>query len=494
MTRINLNVLICKLLKAQIILLFFSLPSNADSATQLSPQDVVNILFHKSLKKEDLITNYRIAEALESQASGVYDPYATVDLGYTLDAMESLNGLSNEEDRTLILALKLGKVFSSGTNFSFTFQRTHQDSLLGSFSQNLRPPVQFQNTLRLELEQPLWNNAWGVNTQRQVQRAKFELKKAKMDQLEEIENLALTSLRLYWDTYVAKESLNSARSAREKYKYLGEIVRRKQRVNLISPGEYNQVLAESAVQEQLVKEASAEYLRLSEVLYATLYDEDKNFDDIEFVIKDLIPPLPKVEALNIASLRAHRKNEVASEISQSELAEARNASRPILNLVARTQISGVEQQESEAVSDMLSGAHPEYYIGLNLQTTLSGVQSQGKVEEKELRRLLAQSQIRQSALELGRQERHLARLAQATHQVAEIASETYVYRKKAVDEQERGFIQGRFALSQLTRSFVDLFQAETRKIRAVGNYHMALHEWAASRDELFRGETNEKNE
>jgi hypothetical protein len=97
-------------------------------------------------------------------------------------------------------------------------------------------------------------------------------------------------------------------------------------------------------------------------------------------------------------------------------------------------------------------------------------------------------------LELGRQERHLARLAQATHQVAEIASETYVYRKKAVDEQERGFIQGRFALSQLTRSFVDLFQAETRKIRAVGNYHMALHEWAASRDELFRGETNEKNE
>ena len=69
--------------------------------------------------------------------------------------------------------------------------------------------------------------------------------------------------------------------------------------------------------------------------------------------------------------------------------------------------------------------------------------------------------------------------------IAESSVQSLSHRSKAAKEVERSFRQGRIDINFLIQTFNSLSDAETKKIRAVGAYHMALNRLAALRDELI---------
>ena len=59
------------------------------------------------------------------------------------------------------------------------------------------------------------------------------------------------------------------------------------------------------------------------------------------------------------------------------------------------------------------------------------------------------------------------------------------YREKAIQELTKSYNQGRTDIAILIDSMNKYFTSEVEYVRSIGNYQIALNEWAATRDELI---------
>ncbi len=449
---------------------------------ELSPQIIIDRILEKDPQAHLILYRFEKEKIAEYQVRSKFDFTLSAKTNYEFDRADTISGQGNVEDKIWKNTLSLNKKISTGSNFILEYEQLSQKSILGAYSPASQNSTANQDLIKFKFEQDLFNNYFGASDRKNIEITMKKIAIAELSRDEEFEKLVLTGLSMFWRSYVAKAAFKEALATCEKYKNLLAFVQKKARLNFTTPGELAQVEAEYLLQEQKMKAASLDYLKEADELLSTL--EIKTDEDIDFKVSEILPAVPVVDSIDISKLREMQAVSEKLQVSNMDLAKAIPDGLPVLTLVAGGFFSGVDASSSKAVSEMLSANKPDYYVGLNFQTTINSQMLKG---EKLNRQIAVWQNEKEKALkekELINKSKHLARLIEINYQLAKASIKTVDFREKSLKEQEIGFQQGRLDLNNLIRAHNDFFQAQLQKIKSIGEYHKSLNELAAFEDKL----------
>ncbi|NJL24135.1 MAG: hypothetical protein HC902_02455, partial [Calothrix sp. SM1_5_4] len=137
-------------------------------------------------------------------------------------------------------------------------------------------------------------------------------------------------------------------------------------------------------------------------------------------------------------------------------------------------------------SEFVSGNKPTYFVGLEFSTALDSSAKRAADAESRVKVAKSSNDLQSVRLDLEKNIALIERKMEAAFVVATGAIEAEKFRSRTVREQEVEYRQGRLALRDLLQTYRLYFDAQSRKVRAIGDYHIALNELAAERDELVK--------
>jgi outer membrane protein TolC len=452
---------------------------------RVSPQDVVDWVLANGLQAKaiELAAN---AEGLAvERALGDFDWGLNLSAGYEYNEGQSLNPGSNPLDRTSTFGLGVARRFTTGTRLSVVYSGLMQNSTLSSFTQSSRKPDIAQDFVQAEVRQSLVANAFGFADRLAVAVAQANVDRARLTRDEDLEALVLSVMQAYWQAYIAQEQLKSNLQARTKYEQLVANVRRKSGFNLSQPGELPRSEAELQSATARVKASSAAFLNSVDALVTVLKVQVKPGQDLEFAIPDQVPDLPRLGEKDVEKLRAIRSLRAQLQNAERNVDFVVANSRSTVDLVARAKSTGVADLPADSRAEMFSGRYPTFFLGVEARMAIdsSAVRAAraGARYQADAAKLSLESQIDLIKAQLRQTESQLAAdFANARSSIA-----TVELRERVVREFEASYRQGRTPLSELIRSYNELFAAQLERARSIGTYHISLNQMAALRDELI---------
>lgn len=456
-------------------------PLSASAALKLTPQDVADHVLSKSRRaKIEELTAQKSYITLQN-ALGTYDLKFHFTPSYEMNEAENLQLMGNLRERTQTIFTSISKQFPTGTNLAFEFTNIQQSAVLRPNSPG-SPNISLHSA-QVIFRQSIWQNAFGYADRLAEEIGRGTVEAALETRDQNLQTVLLDALRLYWNTYVAERQLKDNIAAREKYELLIQTVRRKAGFNLQVPGELPRLQAELQGVEQKVKRSSANYLNSLQELLTFLQHEAS--EPVEIAAPLEIPPIPKLAAKDIESLRSVRIAEKNLENARKTLWQAKSRNHPKLDLVLKAKATGVDNEAGASFAEMQAATKPYYYIGLQFETPFWGSEKKrGEIANAEVGLQLAEVEYlmkkEEARNQLAAKEREVASL----HAIAKSAVETVSYRERVVRDLERAYNQGRQSLVELIRAYNELFAAQQERADAIGKYHIALNELAAVRDEL----------
>jgi outer membrane protein TolC len=439
-----------------------------------------------SLKETDLkYEQYRLAPYL---VYGNYEWKWSVETGLQVDKTESLSLIGDyrfERHRTVA---NVTKSLLTGTNLIFDFARTSQkrdgDSLTNPTTNTARDLT--LDSWGIAIEQSLWGNSFGSGDRARVQAAESLYKSQALLRSNEIQNLVLQGLRLYWDAYVAHENFKESINARDRYQKLVGNIKKKNSLGYTLPGELNQVQAEFEVREYSIKTTFNEQLRLMETLIT--YLNLPQTIEVEFEIPKTIPPIPQLSPKMAQETRLLKSQELKIQSVQEELNYVDSKNMPDLNLVARLSATGVDESSNESLSELTRGNHPNAYLGLKLSHFFGSDVRREEMLNKKASLEFEKIRQQRNYLEFGDRQKQSQRRVEVAYQLLESIKRQKIFRDKALAELNRSYSQGRTDIRNLIEAMNALNSTELAHSRAIGDYFIALNEWSALRDELIEDE------
>jgi outer membrane protein TolC len=460
--------------------LFCAVPAQA--VLKLTPQSVVDLALKQGLDVKNTELTAQLSYYGLSQALGAYDFNIDIEPGYTYNEAENLTESNDAIDKTFNLDVILQKRFITGTTLSVQYMNTRQSATFNSFQTTTRLPTSNLNSLQLGLRQNLLNNSFGYSERLALEAAHAAVDSALENREESLEVTLLNVMTLYWNAYISEQSFQENLSAREKYAELIRNVRRKAGFNLSAPGELPRLEAEQEATESRVKSSSAKYLNAVQALLTELRLETK--EQIVLDVPVELPPVPQLVPKSTDDLRIVHINKTNLDVADKTLSSVRSKTLPVLDLIATATTTGVDPNNSEAVSEMAGTTKPTYYIGLQFTTPISSTAYRGQVADATVRKSIAENNYL-AAVDTAKQTLDsTARQVLAQYSVAKLSGDVVDRRERVVRELEVAYRQGRQPLVELIRSYNDLFSAQLDRATAVGQYHIGLNQLAAARDEL----------
>lgn len=463
----------------------FVLPLQAVEKVKLTPQEVAERIIKDS--KEAKLVNLQTEQQQfpVKQARAVHEWHLQAQTNYKSDQAEKLSGLGNERDQTLDTSLGVTRRFGLGTELTFAAGRISQKSDLSTFSKSIsQMPNQVQDTITLQLAQPLLRN-WGGKADRlQIQEQEEVYSSKLLDRLENLEDLLMSAMQLYWETYVNQENLKESTQSREAYEKLVQTVKHKTSLGYGNPGELTQVQAELEARNQQVKIRSSNYVGALDALLTRL--EMPPGSEIEFTVPEQLPVVPELPKIEIDKLRKVVSLKTQINAADLGLGSKESLAMPDLKLSAQAASTGIDEKPEYSLSELASGTHPTYFVGLMFEKTLG---SNIKIEEITQQKLIKTSlevNLKKAQDDLAIEEANQRRKVQALYASAKSALAQKELRAKAVQEIQRGYSQGRSQINDLITAMNAFFAAQTNATKTIGDYHIALNEWAALRDELIK--------
>lgn len=462
-------------------------PQAALAKISLSPQNVVDRILQKNPDARLAELNAQTAFAKYSQSLGVYDLKLLGSVKWTRDRAQGLppSPYESTEDKTVYYNLGVEKYFSTGTGVNLSYEETQLESRLstGGITAGLLPRYA-SNVFGLALRQSLVKDSFGYASRLLIDINQAAVENAKNSRDEDLEKVLLDSMSSYWDAFSAQEALKYALQSREKYQKLVNSTRSKARYNLNEPGQLSRLEAELEVADQKVKSASYSYLVLSENLLQKL--KFPMTEEIEFVIENRIPPLPKLEDKDLDSLRPMQISKSDLEQKKKDLSRVHNLTLPQVDLVGGVKSVGVDRNRTDSFSEMTAGNHPIYYVGVEVSYALDSELNRGNLAQAKVNRQIAEANYEKTIDSMNALMDWDEKNVTLKYQLAKSGEALVDLRGKVVREMEAAYRQGRQPLVELIRSYNDLIAAQQDFARAMGQYHIALNQWAATRDELVK--------
>jgi outer membrane protein TolC len=453
------------------------------SVYSLSPQKVVEKILADGNRVKQAELQAAISGLSFEKALGDFDWQLSGGLNFNYDGTQ-VSSQTNLNDRTTTFVGGLSKKFQTGTQVGLEYTSLIQNSALSSYSQTLRKPDSAQDILSATIRQPLLQNAFGFADRLKLEIGKISASGARWERDEGLETVVLQAMQLYWNAYIAQEQLRSNISAREKYLQLVSSLRRKAGFNLSQPGELSRVEAELQNAESRVKSSSTVYLSAIDELFTTLKLGIPS--EVKFDIPEEIPALPKIEKVDIKTLRSMRLFEMKKQVAEQSRDAVFSGSRPALDLVAKAKSVGSEEFPVDARAEMFSGSKPNYYVGLEFRTSIDSSALRASRAEAEFRYRLEALASEIGAEQIELQIRSNDNNVTSQFAVATSAVSAVGFRDRVVREMESSYRQGRTPLIELIRAYNEMFVAQLDRARAVGSYHIVLNQLAATVDQLIR--------
>lgn len=453
-------------------------------ALNLSQQDVASLVLKQGPKVKEVNLKYQQYGLAPVQSHSAYDWKLTAETGYEYDKTENLSFSGYSKYERLKNKLNLSKALLTGTNLSLDLARTAQKADVTTASTSTTAASLLTlDSLTFTVEQALWNNSFGRSDRAAIRKADLDYKALSTLRVNELEDVVLETLRAFWNAYVTQENFKESLASRERYEKLVSAVKRKNAVGYTSPGELAQVQAEYESRIQTVKTASIEYLKATDLLL-TLLDLPSG-SEINFIVPTEIPSVPKLNSYKLDELRAIRSQNLKVTAAEDAVTSAQSKNHPTLNLVAKAGATGMSDTGDASYSELASGSRPLYYAGLKFQYNFgSGVQDEDYIN-KRLALDQEQTKLHRMRQEETNKELESERKVNAAYVIAMSAKVQKGLREKAMQELNRSFNQGRTDISALIDSMNKFFASEIQYVRAIGDYQIALNEWASTRDELI---------
>lgn len=465
-----------------IIGLFLSLNLYASQPATLviKQQDVANMVLNKSLKSNEINLRYELEVIKPYLAAVPYDWTLTAESGIERDRSKSYSIITSPDYERYKTSISLQKNLLTGTQLNFELSRNSQKQMLNATS---APPLTLDN-FGMSIQQSLWRNSFGNADRSGISSVELENKATSLLRVNELEELVLEALRLFWNTYVAQESFKESLAAKERYEKLVAAVKRKSGFGYSSPGELPQVLAEYEVRIQNVKTAGDEYLKNLENLTTLLNLEPKI--DIQLQISEDIPIPPSFIKSNLDERRIIRSQTLKTQSAEEAYHTSVWKQKPLLDLVGKYYSTGLADKTQDSTAELLSESANKYYLGLKFQTTFgSNIQEQDVLNKRSALEL-EKIKLSRGRNEVADKDLQTERRVTTTYNVALSTKEQLIHRDRATQDLAKSYQQGRTDIGVYIEALNKYFTAQVSFIRAIGDYQISLNELAAQRDELVR--------
>lgn len=473
------------------MLLFLFLPfiGSAQAAEiRIDPQYVVSRILGEGYVSKTIDLTAQRAFTAYYKTYGLYDWTVNGSAGFEDSRIQSLSGGGNLRDKSTIWSAALSKRIPTGTTFDIDFTRTQQNSTFRPTSTTTRPGYVVYDVAGITVTQDLLGNFFGIAERKNLRVAEQQVEAAALLKKEQQEQLVLDALKLFWDTYVAKESLREAVFQRDKYEALVKEIQGRSRVGFGAPGDLPKARAEFGAQVRNVKSSSYSYLEnLDRLLTAMRLGESERRGELYFEVREDLPEQPSLAIPPVDELRAVRVNQ--SRYESAELAKRSadlSADWPELFLEGKAGYTGLESTQGKAFASMTSGNHPVYSVTLNLNYRFFSAQNKsvkndaGVNFEQAFNDLLAEKDEQRRLITAAMEK------VRFTHVAAVSAIDETRQWELAVKEQEKSYRQGRLDFSQLIQDYNSYYRSRANRIRAIGDYQIALHAYAAAIDQLVK--------
>lgn len=453
----------------------------------LSQKSVAELVLKQGPKTQEVNLKYQQFRLAPAIALSAYDWKLGAETGYQYDKsiglLQSSTAPTNNKYESYLTTLTLQKPFTSGTLLGVELKRTSQKAEGDGLSAT--PPIaqQTADSAGLTLEQSLLGNFFGAADRGTVNAAELTFEANNVARADELEGVVLDAIRQFWNAYVAQENFKEAVNSRDRYQKLVDAVKRKTSLGYSNPGDLPQVQAEFETREQKVKTASTDYIAAVENL-VTLLALDPG-TEVKFDVPKTIPAVPKLVEKKVEDLRAIRSQKLKVDAAKESLSAANSSSYPTLNLVGKAYTTGQDENSDGSYSEMVGGTKPRYYVGLRFAYNFGSDIQNETVLNKKMAKDLEETVLKRQLAESGNLEAQAQRKVQETYAIALSTEKQKGFREKASQELNRSYNQGRTDISVLITAMNNFFDSEVQYSQAVGNYAIALNEWAAARDELI---------
>ncbi|MDG0817998.1 TolC family protein [Bdellovibrio svalbardensis] len=453
----------------------------------LTQKLVAELALSQGYRTKEVNLQYQTFRLNVAQTMSAYDWIVTAETGYQYEKPAGLlsSGTSQLDNKyqQYKTSIALNKPFTTGTLLGVQINRLSQQADLDPVITNPPPTNQTTDSVGIILEQSLWQNFFGTADRATVNSANYTYTAQEILRANDLEDVVLEAIRQYWTTFAAQENFKEAIVSRDRYKKLVDAVKRKTSLGYSNPGDLPQAQAEFETREQAVKTASTSYLNNLTTLITLL-----NLDpaaNIKFEATTLLPNVPKLPAKNIEDLRTIRSQKLKVAAANENLDASKSKSHPTLNLVGQAVSEGWGEGSQDSYSQVVSSNRPKYYIGLKFKYNFGSDVQNEDIINKKINKDLEETRLSLSTLNAQDLQNQAERRVQETYALALSAEKQKTFREKAAQELNRSYSQGRTDISILITAMNNFVTAEVQFIQAVGNYHIALNEWAATRDELI---------
>jgi outer membrane protein TolC len=462
------------------------LPFFAQAETKLTPEYVVNRILNEG----------RSAKAIELDALSAYTQYYTVGAAYDLglassvsyedDRSTSVSGGGNLRDRNTLWSLALTKRVPTGTVLELGYNRTRQNSIFRTVG--TRSPGVYHDLAEFTITQDLLGNFFGIAERRNIEAAEELLASSQLLKKERQEELVLDSLKLFWDAYVARESLREANAQRDKYDALVKEVQNKSKLGFGSPGDLPKARAEFATQVRSSKAAWYTYSTTLDRLYTAMRMEEYERDrEVVFEFPEEFPALPTMVMPSIDSLRSVSVQKTLFDAADLKKKSVDLSARwPELKLIGSAGFSGLDPNRSSVFSSVTGREHPRYLVGLELNYKFFSDGRRASLNDALVGAESAHNEWEKAKEESRRDLSAAMENVRYSYAAAASAQEEMKYWEEALKAQERLYKQGRLDFSQLIQDYNSYYRSRSSRLRALGDYHIALQTYNAAIDELVK--------
>ena len=453
----------------------------------INPQLVVDDALKQGRRARDSDFQAQTTYLKLAQALGVFDLQLTFNPNYQYSRAQNITLFNDLSDRNLNFQTILEKKFRTGTTIDLEYDDNSQAAVLNQTSPT------FNRTSNATLEvgiltvrQALWRNAFGYSDRLALAVARETIDAALKTRDQNIQQVALDAMTLFWNAYVSEQKLKQNVEAREKYRQLVSNVKRKAQFSLATAGELPRLEAALETQDVNVKSSSAIYLSDIDLLLTAM--QVSTAEPVELQVPTTIPPVPKLSVKELEDLRPVQISRLQLQAAQNLLDATRSVNTAQVDLVAKAASTGVDEQSRAAYAQMASGTHPTYYIGVELKTALDSSLYRGQIANADVAVKIAENNVGIARDNLQVQLAQSSRLVNANFAAATASQDILKQRERVVHEIESAYRQGRQPLVELIRAYDELFSAQLFSATAIGDYHKSLNALAAARDELVRDE------
>jgi outer membrane protein TolC len=472
-----------------ILNLFLGIALAAEAPLILTQKKVAELVLKQSLRAQEINLSVEKTRLDLVEVYSFYDFKFEGETGYEQNRFENYFGTQNIKDETITTNLNLSKSLPTGTTLGLGFTRTSIKSEFQPAAVSTYPNLT-TDVWGLTLKQSLWKNYFGTEFRKRISASEKINEAEVVGRINQQQDLVLDAIAHFWKTYVSQENFKEAMNSRERYTKLVQAVRKKSGYGYTAAGELARAQAELEQKEQAVKKASVDYLRNLDNLLALLnlpVDQE-----VKFEVTEAIPALPKIQPVDFAKLRQLKAAELRMEAQKDFDSAAEAGSGADVSLIGKMFSQGLDDSAEGAWGEGLQGKSPQYYVGVSVEYGFgSGLDAEKRLNGR-LSRMLAENQFKQTTARLKNNEAHLQRQLQAAYAIAMSSRTQKELREKAAQEINRSYNQGRTDISQLIEALNSYFTSEIAYSSAVGDYQIALNQWAAFNEELVTDSGSEK--